>query len=124
MKRTNKYRIEMFDQVEQERDLLSLYLFDTVTSIGRNTNPPITEHCRDKHANVHAALYRPMGAIGGYVVLRVDDNVSIHRFEELQAHYQTKYSEYTLAIRTVLERLNVTRNRMFDAAQTTVAAGV
>lgn len=124
MKRTNKYRIETYDQVEAERDLLSLYLYDTATSIGRSANPPITEHIRDKHASVTGSLYRPLGALGGYVVLRVDDNVSIHAFETLYEWYRTQCSEHTLAIRTVMERLNVTRNRMFDEAQAVSTGGI
>ena len=110
---TKKSKLEQYDAVASERDMLALYLFDAETGFDK----PIVERCNDQFGRVTAKLYRPMGAMGGYVVLKIDDNVSIHQFERLYESYRTRYETSTLAIRTVLERLNVARKRMFDQAQ-------
>jgi hypothetical protein len=105
---TNKAKVEQYDTVAGERDLLSLYFYDMET----NRKPDATE----RESNVTARLYRAMGAQAGYVVLKQNDGATSPRLVTLDAlkdQYSTYYDSASLPVRCCIERLMIARNKLW-----------
>lgn len=105
---TKKAKVEQYDAVAAERDLLSLYFYDMET--GRKPD------ASEREGNVTARLFRAMGAQAGYVVLKQNDGATSPRLVTLDAlkdEYSTCYRTDSLPIRSCIERLMIARNRMW-----------
>jgi hypothetical protein len=108
MSMTKKDKLEHYDAVAAERDLLSLYLYDMETG---------AECVREREGNVRVRLYRALGASGGYIVINQrDSSPQIEYFERYGERMRGYYDNDTLPIRLCLERLSIARNRMVEAA--------
>ena len=105
---TKKDKLEHYDAVAAERDLLSLYFYDQETG---------AECIRTHEGTTWMRLYRALGASGGYVVLNQRGlSPQINYFEKYGEQMRGYYDNESLPIRLCLERLSVERNRMVDAA--------
>ena len=105
---TKKAKLEGYDAVAAERDLLSLYFYDIET--GRKPD------ASEREGNVTARLFRAMGAQGGYVVLKVNDGATSPRLVTLDAlrdQYASYYDSGSLPIRCCIERLMIARNKLW-----------
>jgi hypothetical protein len=111
---TKKGKLEQYDTVSTERDLLSLYFYDQET----NRKPDASE----REGNVTARLYRAMGAQAGYVVLKQNDGATSPRLVTLDAlkdYYSSYYDSASLPIRCCIERLMVARNKLWAREDST-----
>ena len=105
---TKKAKVEQYDAVAAERDLLSLYFYDVET----NRKPDASE----REGNVTARLYRALGAQAGYVVLKQNDGATSPRLVTLDAlkdQYASYYDSASLPIRSCIERLMIARNKLW-----------
>ena len=115
---TKKAKIEQYDAVTAERDLLQLYMHDTQSGV----DPIIV-----RKGAIRANLYRATGASGGYVVIKetVDGscNTWIRLFEdayrELSQHYVLSPTPENEAYRTVIERCRIERQKLLNAERDT-----
>jgi hypothetical protein len=107
---TQKYMVNDYERLYDHASLLDLYLFDTQSG----AKPDATEHYRDKNCNATVQLWRAKGAAGGYVIVK-DVLPNIWYLDEAISMYADNHSEYTVAIRVCLERLRITRNRLYEA---------
>ena len=111
---TKKDKLESYDAVSSERDLLSLYFYDIETG---------AECLKAHEGSTRIRLYRALGASGGYVVINQRDlSPQIHYFEKYGEQMRQYYDNESLPIRICLERLSVARNRMVDAEMTKLSA--
>jgi hypothetical protein len=107
---TKKAKLEQYDALSAERDLLSLYFYDIET--GRKPDATV------RSGKVTMRLFRATGAQGGYVVLKENDGATSPRlvlFEELQRQYAAYYDNETLPLRICIERMNVERHKLFNS---------
>jgi hypothetical protein len=109
---TQKYMIENFASVSDERDLLNLYLHDTQT--GRMPNVEET-FVIDGDETGKIQLWRATSAHGGYVVV-MQSYPRIHFLDDLNRMYRDNHSPYSIGLRTALERLTAWRNRLAEEA--------
>lgn len=110
MTMTKKSKLEQYDAVAAERDLLSLYFYDMETG----HKPDASE----REGNVTARLFRAMGAQAGYVVLKQNDGATSPRLVTLDAlkdQYASYYDSASLPVRSVIERLMIARNKLWQA---------
>lgn len=112
MRTTKKQMVEEYPKVKAERDLLDLYLFDS-----QNGGAP---DATEIYGTMRGQLFRASGGAGGYVVIwHIPDydtnftgNAQIHYLDEWNSLLRDNHSEHTLALRVLLERLTVARNRI------------
>lgn len=105
---TKKAKLENYDAVATERDLLSLYFYDQET--GRKPD------ASEREGQVTARLFRATGAQGGYVVLKLNDGATSPRLVTLDAvrdEYATRYHSDSFPIRSCIERLMIARNKLW-----------
>lgn len=105
---TKKAKLETYDAIAAERDLLSLYFYDMET--GRKPD------ASEREGSVTARLFRATGAQAGYVVLKLNDGATSPRLITLDAlkdEYSTCYRMDSLPIRSCIERLMIARNRIW-----------
>lgn len=105
---TKKAKLESFDAVADERDLLSLYFYDMET--GRKPD------ASEREGKITARLYRALGAQAGYVVLKLNDGATSPRLvllDALKDQYSQYYDSESLPIRCCIERLMIARNKLW-----------
>lgn len=107
---TQKDKINRYDALAKERDLLSLYFYDQETKL----NTVKADAIKVREGSVRMTLYRANGAQGGYVVMtQKDASPHIELFEAMKDRMAKYYDNESLPIRLCLERLWVARDRMF-----------
>jgi hypothetical protein len=114
---TKKAKLEQFDAVQAERDLMWLYLYDTTWNVNLDATEKHAEVIKGERVAVRGQLFRTRGAMAGYVVIRVTTGhgESIGRREYITCLDDCNIpdvSEYTLCERIVLDRLRVARNKI------------
>ena len=105
---TKKAKVEGFDAVSAERDLLSLYFYDMET--GRKPD------ASEREGNVTARLFRATGAQAGYVVLKQNDGATSPRLvllDVLKDQYASYCDSASLPVRSCIERLMIARNKLW-----------
>lgn len=104
---TQKEKINGYDVLAAERDLLSLYFY------GRETNRE--PDAQEREGNTRMKLYRAAGAQGGYVVVtQPTGSPHIELFEHMKERMAKYYDNESLPIRLCLERLWIARSKMFE----------
>jgi hypothetical protein len=114
MRITKKDKLERFDTLQEEKNLLDLYLHDTQNGI----EPDETEI----EFNVRGQLFRSRSPHCGYVVIYHIPDLGQHGSTEIKylddwnrlSAERFSMSEHTLPLRIVLERLTIARNRLAE----------
>ena len=106
---TKKAKLEQFDELQKEHDLLQRFFWDTVKAI----NPDVVEKYVTADGDVfHAVLYGADRADGGYIVQEsIPGTPSIKYYDDWQyAVSQMPHgTEYTLAMKILAERISIKR---------------
>jgi hypothetical protein len=113
---TKKYMTEDYERLYDHASLLDLYLWDTQVG-GKPDATEVHDVIKDGellHA-VRVQLWRAKSATGGYVVI-TEALPNIWYLDDAIRMYADNHSEHTLGIRICLERLRVTRNKMYEAS--------
>jgi hypothetical protein len=104
-RRVDELEIEL-KNTKKQRDLLLLYLYDTVC-----LRPPDT-HAASPEGNYGATLYRCTTGSGGYFVLKPfgSGTPSVHYLDEIDGKWPTE-------IRILADRLRIQRKKICDEAE-------
>lgn len=117
MKHTKKYMVEDYERLYEHSNLLDLYLFDTQSGAVPDATEHYTTISKDgfTDCDVRVQLWRAKSASGGYVVI-TESLPNIWYLDDAIRMYGDSHSEHTLGIRICLERLQVKRNKLYEAS--------
>jgi len=102
-------------QASAENTLLIQYVSDVENGV----KPTASEHEGKGEERVEGKLYRPFAGHGGIAVIRfrAGDKWDVHVrcLEEYVQQMRADYSEHTVNLRIVLDRLVIARNRAYES---------
>lgn len=112
MRITKQHKIEQYEILTRKNDLLSYYLWDMEAKRPADASTQSGEW--------HMRGYRLTGANGGYVVMKPTNGIpDVGFLDDLVRRYSTDSHPVSLDIRICIERMQVARNRAFDAKLST-----
>lgn len=116
---------EQLEQANTQYCIENTMLIQYVSDVENGIKPTAIEHEGKGQDRVEGKLYRPLAGHGGIAVMRfrVGDKWDAHvmSLDTYWQYLRQDYSEHTVNVRIVVERLVMARNRAFDSDRTQVA---